>query len=463
MSRPGFFLLAATLLIALSACSDDSTAPPGEATVTVAGIVTRSDTGQPLAGTTVVLTTAEFVVIQAAKVDQDGAFSFGDIPAGSLLLYAIHEGFEMAEPKASRVNMQGGQTWNATLLMMEFGDPNLHFRIKGRITDAATGAPLDGVWIASSSLAEAGNTVRYLMNNSGLDIAVSDEDGQYSLPMYGVEEFWGGPIIGLSPISCGREGYRSRTFAGEGPDFSHEPWFPGGLLPVPADSVLVLDIALEPVPDSGLPSEATGTVRGIVQHDSQPQSGVLVTMTLIAVADYDTVFDPAAKVAFHESSVRSGKDGSFEFKVEPGFYALRAGLLPDDGWCRDNGPSNLEVVAEQVTDVGTITLGSAISPLHPVPGLNLTSVPVTLSWTPIAGADFYRVTASINSFRPNEFDLGTTVETELGWELNMPPSGETYLVRWRVFAMRTDQGPNPVTFSWFEVPATFTVTNEDSP
>ncbi len=463
MSRPGFFLLAATLLLALSACSDDSTAPPGETTVTVAGIVTRSDDDQPLPGTTVVLTTGEFVVLRAAKVDQGGAFSFGDIPAGSLLLYAIHEGFEMAEPKASRIYLQPGQTWNAELLMMEFGDPNLHFRIKGRVTDAETGAPLDGVWIASASLAEAGNSVRQLMNNSGLDIAVSDEEGLYSLRMYGVEEFQGGPIIGLSPISCGRQGYRSRTFAGEGPDFSHEPWFPGGLLPVPTDSVLVLDIALEPIPEGGLPSEATGTVRGIVHHDGQPRDGVLVTMTLIALADRDTVFDPAAKVAFHESSVRSGTDGSFEFKVEPGFYALRAGLLPDDGWCRDNGPPDLEVVGGEINDLGIITVGSAIEPLYPVPGYNLTSMLVTLSWTPIAGADFYRVTASINSFRPTEMELGTTVETELGWDLTMPPPGETYLVRWQVFAMRTDQAPFPVSFSWFEVPASFTVTNETSP
>jgi hypothetical protein len=461
MPHRGFFLLAAALLLALSACSDNSTAPPGETTGTVAGLVTRIDNDQPLPGTTVVLTTDEFVVLRAAKVDQHGAFSFGDVPAGSLLLYAINEDFKMAEPSASRINLRGGQTWTAKLLMMEYGDPNLHYRIKGRVTDATTGVPLDGVWIANTGLGEAGNSVRYLMNNSGITIAVSDEEGLYSLPMYGVEEFWGGPVIGLGPISCGREGYRSRTFAGEGPDFSHE--LPGGLLPAPADSVLVLDIALEPIPADGLPSGATGTVRGIVVHDGRPQGGVMVTMTLMALAERDTVFDPAAKVAFHGGSVRSGEDGSFEFKVEPGFYGLRAGLPPDDGWCRDTGLSNLEVVAGEVADVGDITVGAAIAPLSPAPGTKVTSQSLKLSWTPITGAETYEVTASINSFSSSGFFVGTTTEPELLWQLTMPSPGETNFVRWRVFATRTVEGRSRVRFSWFEVPATFTIANESSP
>ncbi len=463
MPHRGLFLLAAVLLLALSACSDDSTSPPGKTTGTVAGIVIRTDNDQPLPGTTVVLATDEFVVLRAAKVDQDGAFSFGDIPAGSLLLYAINEDYEMAEPSASRVNLQGGRTWTAKLLMMEDGDPNLHYRIKGRVTDAATGSPLAGVWIANTGLGEAGNSVRYLMNNSGITIAASDEEGLYSLPMFGVEEFQGGPVIGLGPISCGREGYRSRTFAGEGPDFSHEPWFPGGLLPAPADSVLVLDIALEPIPAAGLPSEATGTVRGVIVHDGRPQGGVLVIMTLMALADRDTVFDPLAKVSFHAGSVRSSEDGSFEFKVEPGFYALRAGLLPDDGWCRDTGLSDLEVVAGEVNDVGDIAVGAAIAPISPAPGSIVTSQSITLSWTPITGAETYRVTASINSFRPSVFDLGTTTEPELLWELTMPTPGETYFVRWKVYATRNVGRINEEVFSWFEVPATFTITNESSP
>jgi hypothetical protein len=461
MSHRRSYFFAAVLLLVLGGCGDDSTSPTPETTNTVAGVVVRFDDGQPLLDTTVVLTTADFVVLRSAKVDQDGAFSFGEVPAGSLLLYAIHDNYEMAEPSASRVHLQGGKTWTVTVSMLEFGDPNLQYHITGRVTDANTGDPLPGAWISNGGLGEAGNSVRYLMNNSGITIGVSDAEGYYSLPMWGVPENGDGPVIGLGPISCGRDGYRSRTFAGEGPDFSHDPTSPGGLLPAPADSVLVIDIAMEPIPAGGLPSGDTGTVRGIIVHGDQPQAGVLVTMTLMVLADRDTVFDPVDKVSVHGGSVRSAADGSFEFKLQPGFYGLRAGLLPDDGWAFDGGLPSLEVVVGEVVEVGNISVNPAVFPVYPVAASTVTSDSVNLNWTSIPGATSYRIIASIDSFRMST--IAVTSETRMAWPFDMPAPGESYLVRWKVFARKEIEPGYIQTFSQFEVPASFTLMNEGTP
>jgi len=397
-------------------------------------------------------------MVQVSRVDSDGAFSFDNVPAGSLLLYAFAHNYRMSDASNSRVILQGGQDWTAAVRMMEDEIEMYDHRIQGRVTDATTGAPVAGAWIAATSLAEAGNSVRYLVENTGTTLTVSDENGYYSMQAYGVPEYWEGPIIGLSPISCARNGYRSRTYAGEGPDFAYEDYLPGGLLPAPADSVLVLDISLEPVPVGGLPAAAVGTVRGIVLHDGQPQEGVMVNLTLMALADRDTVFDPADKVAVDGGFVLSGEDGSYEFKVEPGFYAIRAGLLPDDGWCRASGTlPDLEVVAGEVTEIGPLSMGRAIKPLSPLPGAVVSGQQIRLSWTSVAGAEYYRISGSINT--TYSYDLGTTNESEFNWTAPALDPGQPHLVRWKVFAIHTVEEMTQ-NISWFETPATFTIEAE---
>ncbi len=445
------------LIFVLTACSDSDTGPKPapEHVGTLSGYATDLGTGQPLAGTTVILMTEEFAIRQVQNTGDDGSFFFEGLTTEPLLLYGLKEHYRMAEASSSQFNMPPGQPWAASLPMMDDPVMEYDYHINGRVTNVATGHPVPGAWIASISLAEAGNSLRYLVENSGINIAVSDEEGYYSLLTYGVPEYFGGPVIGLSPVSVGCVGFMSRTFAGDGPNFAFEPYLPGGLLPAPADSTLILDISLAPIPEGGLPADAIGSVRGTIVHNNQPQSGVLVSMTLMALADRDTVFDPDAKVLFNDSSVLSAADGSFEFNVQPGFYAIRAGLLPDDGWCRSNGPIEFEVASEAITDVGNVSIGAAIAPISPTPGSEVVGAWPKLSWTPIEGAEFYIIQAGFDSFYYNDF--GSTTETEWDWSPELPLPEETTLIRWKIYAAYRDEEMNVVQFSWFEVPASFTM------
>ena len=100
-------------------------------------------------------------------------------------------------------------------------------------------------------------------------------------------------------------------------------------------------------------------------------------------------------------------------------------------------------------------MGAAIAPISPASGVALNEAPITFSWTSIEGAVSYRVSASVNSFRT--FDIGTTALTELDWDVPLPEAGDTYFVRWKVYAMGILGEEPSTTISWFEVPATFTI------
>ena len=189
----------------------------------------------------------------------------------------------MADASQTPVDLDPGKSLSVDVLMLQNPEEMLDFAITGTVTDAVTGDPLGGAWIAPTGLAEAGNTVRYLTNNSGTTLTVSGQDGAYRMPAFPVRDNGGmGDIIGLTPISVGRNGYRPRTFVGEGEGLAHEWYLTGGLLPAPADSVLELDIALEPVPDGGVPAAEMGTLSGrVVSDDDAPQAGVWVNVTLM--------------------------------------------------------------------------------------------------------------------------------------------------------------------------------------
>lgn len=458
--RTFLFILAAVLFV-FAGCSDDGTTPKPEAVGSVSGVIADLETGLPLADVSVVLIGNDFTVYGAKKVGSDGAFSFTGLKAGSMLLYALKADFKMAEPRVSRIDLAAGQNWLGSVEMIS--DPQMlyDYRINGQVTDSETGQPIGGVWIAACGLGEAGNSIRYLTQNTGTTLTVSDQDGYYSLPAYGVPENGDGPVIGLSPISCGRSGYRPRTFAGEGPDFAYEDYLPGGLLPAPADSTLELDIVLVPLTATDPAPGETGFVTGRIVSDGEPQAGVMVSVSLMALADRDTVFAPPEKVAVDGGFVLSRADGTFELELEPGFYGMRAGQLPDDGWLGD-GPPDLEVVAGQVNALGDISLKRAIAPEFPAPGAVVTGTPGFLRWSAIEGADHYRVRTDfipVNSSTPFKSvvstDLVKSADPEIAWPYPVLDSGEKYLVRWYVYAEQIIDVDYTVTISWFEVPGTF--------
>lgn len=444
--------LAATLFVA--ACGDDATQPetgPG----TLEGVVTAWTSEDPLAGVAVLLLTDAMEVVRVAVTDAGGRFGFSDLPAGSYLVYPFDEDHLVVEWHDARVQVRAGNPATADLVMApsDHAEPYT-YRIAGRITDADTGEPVAGAWIMPIGYGEAGNSVRYLLNNTSLIAAVSDADGRYSLPAWPVRDGWpDGEVMGIGPVSCAAGGFRPRTFVGAGPASAFEPYLQGGLLPAPADSVLVLDIQLARVPAGGLPADQVGAVRGRVVHQGMPRAGVMVTTTLTTLAAPDTIHAPD-KVAVSGGSLASGDDGAFEIELEPGFYALRAGLLPDDGWCRDWGPGMIEIVAGQTLEVGDVTVGKALRPVFPARG-EVVSHPLNLlSWSSFPGADRYEVELVADGFPLYQT---ATTDTFLTPDPDLFPEAVTVDCIWTVKARIQYEPPDYTTVSWFEVPASFTV------
>ncbi len=447
-------LLPLACLLAVASCSESTDPESGAAAGTVSGTVTIYDDPGSLDGILVVLMDDEYVISRVARLSAGDRFTFENVPAGPARVHILHEHYVLAEPSLSVVQVRAGATIDLPLRLLRNANMGYDYRISGRVTDAATGAPVAGAWIAPIGLGEVGNSLRYLLESSSTPVTASDAEGRFSLAVYGVQENGMGPVIGLTPISCGRQGYHSRTFAGDGPDAAYEDYLPGGLLPAPADSNLVLDIALAPVPADG--PAGSGAVTGVIRHDGAPAAGVGVTATLMSLAERDTVLAGATKVAVHDGTVYTAADGSFRMDLQPGFYALRAGLLPDDGWV-STGLLAFEIVAGETFDAGAFNLRPAVRPLTPAPRDTVDGVAPVFAWTAVPGADAYRVVVSIDGYEAgNRITAGRTTDTQLTWPYELPPPGAHHFVRWNVYA-ENDLEPGLVwTISSCETPATFT-------
>lgn len=452
-------LLGVTVVLWLASCGDDSTTP--EATTgSLMGTITDTENDGPVVGAAVLVVTDEFAVVQVVATDAAGAFAMSDLPNGSYLIYALDENFLLVEWHEARIRITNGHTTEADLLMVPSDHTELlTYRIEGRVTDADTGAPLMGAWVLPIGYGEAGNSVRYLTNNSGLVAAVSGADGRYSLPKWPIRnDYPDGPVLGLGAVSCAAGGFRPRTFVGTVPSSPDMEWLETGWLPAPADSVLVLDIALEAIPAGGLPASETGTIRGRIVHDSVPQAEVMVTATLTILADLDTIPDPE-KIAVPGGSMLSRADGTFDLHLEPGWYAVRPGMMPDDGW-RPGATPMMEVVAGQTIEYGDLGVTPAILPVSPERGAVVPYPLTTLIWTSVPRAERYQI--EIQSDRGYYFATATT-DTFYGF---FEPSGiepGSAIYRWEVHAMMLMDPPFYTRINSFEVPATFTVTGGSEP
>ncbi|MFO7607694.1 MAG: carboxypeptidase-like regulatory domain-containing protein [Candidatus Krumholzibacteriia bacterium] len=458
MKMPPTVLACLMLLLVATSCSDDPAGPPPDSgTGAVSGVVRDAQTDNLLAGATVILASSDLAVRGSRTTDPGGAFAFGGVPPGDWLLLVLHGTHVVFAPAGLPVTVEAGRTVDRVVLLL---DPELDYlphgwRVTGTVTDAATGERLAGAWIAVGALAEAGNTVRHPAEGYGIgSLAVSGADGMYSLPVLPVRDDATGDILGLMPVSCGREGYRPRSFVGEGPE-SYLALGTGRLLPAPAgpDSTLQLDIALEPVPAGGLPAAATGTVTGRTVLGGQPVAGVRIAATLMALDRRDTVPDPD-KVVVDGGTAATGTDGTFTLRLEPGLYGLAVGYLPDDGWAGSSRPSDLIVTAGGTTVLGDIELHPALRPIVPADGAVVTA-PSTFAWTGLPDADRYNVSVAIDGSRTSF--SASTADTFLIWpaELGEMPVGT--LVRWGVTAVREFTPDFSWHVGWFEVPATFSV------
>jgi hypothetical protein len=457
VSRKMTGFLALTLLLLVASCGDDSTTPPGATSGLLQGTITEAGADVPVEGAVVFLVTDEFAIVQATRSDAGGAFGFEEMPPGSYLIYALGEDHLLVEWHQARVHIRSGQTATADLSMIpsDHAVP-LTYRIEGQVTNATTGDPVAGAWVMPVGYGEAGNSVRYLTNNSGLVAGVSGPDGRYSLPVWPIRlGYPAGPVVGLGPVSSSAAGYRPRTFVGTVPSSPDVPWLETGWLPAPADSVLVLDIALEPIPAGGLPLSETGTLSGRVTSGGLPQAEVMVIATLTILAEQDTVPDPV-KTVVPGGSMRSRTDGSFDLVVEPGWYAVRPGLLPDDGW-RAGGSPMVEVLAGQTVELGDISMVPAVLPDFPPRGAEVAYPMRNLTWTSVPGVERYRVEIVSDSgyyYSSSTPDTNYSIPTSF----TLDPSSSLY--RWEVFAQVLLDPPFYTTINTFEVPATFLVTGE---
>ncbi len=178
----------------------------------------------------------------------------------------------------------------------------------------------------------------------------------------------------------------------------------------------------------------------------------MVTATLTILADQDTVPDPE-KIAVPGGSMLSRADGTFDLHLEPGWYSVRPGMMPDDGW-RPGATPMLEVEASQTIELGDLGLSPAILPISPERGAEVPYPLTTLIWTSIPQAERYEI--ELRS------DLGfyfATATTDTFYELSGPPFIEPgpAIYRWEVHAMMIMEPPFYTRINSFEVPATFTV------
>lgn len=441
-------------LLLVASCGDDSTTTPEAISGTLSGTVQNVVTDLPVEGTVVFLVTDEFAIVQAAQSGDEGEFSFPEMPPGSYLIYALDENHLLVDWHQARVRITRGETATVDLSMVPSDQSApLTYRIEGRVTDVVTGDPVTGAWVMPVGYGEAGNSVRYLTNNSGLVAGVSGPDGRYSLPVWPIRlGYPAGPVVGLGPVSSSAAGYRPRTFVGTVPSSPDVPWLQTGWLPAPADSVLVLDIALEPIPEGGLPVSATGTLSGRVISGGVPQAEVMVMATLTILAEQDTVPDPV-KTVVPGGSMWSRADGSFDLQVEPGWYAVRPGLLPDDGW-RPGGSPMVEVLAGQTVSLGDMGIVPAVLPIFPRRGAEETYPMRTLTWTSVPGAERYAIEIVSGS---DYYYTATTPDTfyAIPTTFSLEPSASVY--RWEVRAQLRIESPFYTNINQFEVPATFRV------
>lgn len=453
MFRPVTMALGMGFLLLVASCGEDATAPQA-VTGGLTGSVSATGDGEPVAGAAVIVVTDEFSIVQVTGTDAGGGYAFTDLPAGSFQVYALDEHHLLVEWHDARVHITGGQTTTADLLMVPSDHTSpLAYRIAGRVTDAATGLPVMGAWVMPVGYGEAGNSVRYLTNNSGLVTGVSDAQGRYSLPVWPVRtDYPDGPVRGLGAVSCAAGGFRPRTFVGAVASNPDMPWLEAGLLPAPPDSVLVLDIALERIPAGGLPAAETGKVRGRVVRDGIPVPAVMVTTTLTVLAHPDTVPDPV-KVAVSGGALPSATDGTFELDLEPGWYSVRLGLTPDDGW-RDGEGGMVEVAAGLTVELGDLEVVPAVRPVSPGRDARVAYPLTTLAWTSVPAAERYEVQVSSDQ---GYYFSTTTSDTfcALPDPSALPAGAAVY--RWEVYASLLIEPPFYTRINSFEVPANFSV------
>jgi hypothetical protein len=206
-------------------------------------------------------------------------------------------------------------------------------------------------------------------------------------------------------------------------------------------------------------------VRGVVQFAGAPVAGVRVALAVGAVSNPDTVpaaakiSNPGIESPLPDKVTVSGPAGEYVIGgLHPGYYAVHAAFETGDGYTRSDFVPFVAVAAD-TADAGPTPVVKALSPLHPLPGTELTLAEadsVFLDWEEMpepAGwrLSRYEVQAS-GGFLMDVVGNPRTPPLLLG----RLPAGTT--VRWTVFAyMLSTTSSDSLVLGNFEDTPTFTV------
>jgi hypothetical protein len=185
--------------------------------------------------------------------------------------------------------------------------------------------------------------------------------------------------------------------------------------------------------------------------DGVPAAGVPVGM------DFTSLMFPSSTLKTRDGdrpdpvpvlgkSMLTDANGMYEMTgLAPGFYTVEAGYLPDDGYATAWAQQN--VAAGETVEMRDIHITVASRPVTPAPGARVFDPTPVFRWTPVTGADRYRVQASTGHILDHFFYVSG--ETEFAWPdtIAFAPGDR---VRWFVDAYHGE-----ITIGGFEVTALF--------
>lgn len=240
-------------------------------------------------------------------------------------------------------------------------------RIAGKVVDASTGSPLDQVFVSLSP---------YLTGYEGSarpsdDVTLSDGNfSVYRIP------FTVNPITEnirqVQPLRFTRAGYRPVLFMVDPPNGHIDLDFPGAL------------IAMERVTE-----EDSASITGRLLRDGSPVAGVSVG---VGIADVPAGSKSGAGMPGWTGTTDA--EGTYQITGLPaGTYVLQPGYAVGDGALFINQPNieMMEVSQGQALLAKDLIVIHEITPVSPVQGAQVSTLPDSLHWTPVPGAVSYEI------------------------------------------------------------------------
>jgi len=380
-------LVSAVLALEFAGCGDDPSTP-GPTTGAVEGGITTFE-GDPLAGVGVILVDPNTVATVSAmgRTDAAGRYRIDHVAAGDYAAFVVDSGrFANFVRTTQGVHVVAGQTAIYHIQLIASGLwSDRPPRIKGTVRDGVSNAPVAGAHV--SGIFSAGQEHYAFGDITAPPWTVTDSAGQFTMLSSVFTDERGQPL-GLEPISDTKSGFEPATLVGRGDDlFGFGPPLP---LPTPPDSDLVVVVRLRGVV-AGAPA---GAIAGQVALAGTPVMGVRVALALQGVADPDTIPGPVLASNGPDDGIQAwvpGKvavtDAGGRFLIaglHPGRYVVHAAYPQGDGYAGVGGNA-VPVAAAETTQVGTVAVLAAMTPVAPLPGSYVAPhAPIVLSWNPPA-------------------------------------------------------------------------------